>query len=116
MRGKKNMASKVKINNGKIMDGGKQVGMIKNGSIYDRNSASSTYLLAMTKNNVIYSKNNPNSSYCIGMVKNGTIYNKNMANSSFKVGTIRDAERVISGRCSDAELGAIYILMKSGKI
>ena len=50
------------------------------------------------------------------MVKNGTIYNKNMANSSFKVGTIRDAERVISGRCSDAELGAIYILMKSGKI
>ena len=43
------MASKVKINNGKIMDGGKQVGMIKNGSIYDRNSTSSTYLLAMTK-------------------------------------------------------------------
>ena len=32
------MASKVKINNGKIMDGGTQVGMIKNGCIYDRNN------------------------------------------------------------------------------
>ena len=37
------MASKVKINNGKIMDGGKQVGMIKNGNIYDRNNTSSSY-------------------------------------------------------------------------
>ena len=44
------MASKVKINNGKIMDGGTQVGMIKNGCIYDRNNTSSSYLLAMTKN------------------------------------------------------------------
>ena len=108
------MASKVKINNGKIMDGGKQVGMIKNGNIYDRNNTS--YLLAMIKNDVIYNRNNTSSSYCIGMVKNGTIYNRNNASSSYKVGTIRDAERVISGRCSDAELGAIYILMKSGKI
>ena len=90
------MASKVKINNGKIMDGGRQVGMIKNGCIYDRNVASSSYLLAMTKNNVIY--------------------NRNTASSSYKVGTTRDAERVISGRCSDAELGAIYILMKAGKL
>ena len=90
------MASKVKINNGKIMDGGRQVGMIKNGCIYDRNVASSSYLLAMTKNNVIY--------------------NMNTASSSYKVGTTRDAERVISGRCSDAELGAIYILMKAGKL
>ena len=110
------MASKVKINNGKIMDGGKQVGMIKNGSIYDRNNTSSSYLLAMIKNDVIYNRNNTSSSYCIGMVKNGTIYNRNNASSSYKVGTIRDAERVISGRCSDAVLGAIYILMKSGKI
>ena len=46
------MASKVKINNGKIMDGSKTVGMIKNGCIYDRNIASSSYILAMTKNNV----------------------------------------------------------------
>ena len=90
------MASKVKINNGKIMDGSKLVGMIKNNKIYDRNSASSTYIIAMIKNDVIY--------------------NRDSASSSYKVGTIRDAERVISGRCSDAELGAIYILMKSGKI
>ena len=90
------MASKVKINNGKIMDGGTQVGMIKNGCIYDRNNTSSSYLLAMTKNNVIYNRNN--------------------ASSSYKVGTTRDAERVISGRCSDAELGAIYILMKAGEL
>lgn len=110
------MASKVKINNGKIMDGGRQVGLIKNGSIYDRNNASSSYLLAMTKNDKIYSKNNPSSSYCIGMVKNGNIYNKGNPSSSYKVGTTRDAEKVISGRCSDAELGAIYVLMKSGKI
>ena len=110
------MASKVKINNGKIMDGGRQVGLIKNGSIYDRNNASSSYLLAMTKKDKIYSKNNPSSSYCIGMVKNGIIYNKGNPSSSYKVGTTRDAEKVISGRCSDAELGAIYVLMKSGKI
>ena len=110
------MASKVKINNGKIMDGGRQVGLIKNGSIYERNNASSSYLLAMTKNDKIYSKNNASSSYCIGMVKNGIIYNKGNPSSSYKVGTTRDAEKVISGRCSDAELGAIYILMKSGKI
>ena len=110
------MASKVKINNGKIMDGGKQVGLIKNGCIYDRNNPSSSYLLAMTKNDKIYSKNNPSSSYCIGMVKNGNIYNKGNPSSSYKVGTTRDAEKVISGRCSDTELGAIYILMKSGKI
>tara|TARA_Y100001970_G_C13486174_1_gene486760 strand:- start:336 stop:488 length:153 start_codon:yes stop_codon:yes gene_type:complete len=50
------------------------------------------------------------------MVKNGNIYNKGNPSSSYKVGTTRDAEKVISGRCSDAELGAIYILMKSGKI
>ena len=110
------MASKVKINNGKIKDGGKQVGLIKNGCIYDRNNPSSSYLLAMTKNDKIYSKNNPSSSYCIGMVKNGNIYNKGNPSSSYKVGTTRDAEKVISGRCSDTELGAIYILMKSGKI
>lgn len=110
------MASKVKINNGKIMDGSKLVGMIKNNKIYDRNSASSTYIIAMIKNDVIYNRDSASSSYCIGMVKNGTIYNRNSASSSYKVGTIRDAERVISGRCSDAELGAIYILMKSGKI
>ena len=110
------MVSKVKINNGKIMDGGTQVGMIKNGCIYDRNNTSSSYLLAMTKNNVIYNRNNASSSYCIGMVKNGTIYNRNNASSSYKVGTTRDAERVISGRCPDAELGAIYILMKAGKL
>ena len=34
------------------MDGSKTVGMIKNGCIYDRNIASSSYILAMTKNNV----------------------------------------------------------------
>ena len=98
------------------MDGSKTVGMIKKGCIYDRNIASSSYILAMTKNNVIYNRNIASSSYCIGMVKNGTIYNKNIASSSYKVGTTRDAERVISGRCSDAELGAIYILMKEGKL
>ena len=90
------MASKLKINNNKVMDGGKQVGLIKNGCIYDRNSASSSYLLAMIKNDVIY--------------------NRNSASSSYKVGTIKDAERVISGRCSDAELGALYVLMKAGKL
>ena len=50
------------------------------------------------------------------MVKNGTIYNKNNPSSSYKVGTIRDAERVITGSCDEAELGAIYILMKDGKL
>ena len=65
--------TKLKVNNGKIMDGGKQVGMIKNGSIYDRNNTSSSYLLAMTKNNVIYNRNNSSASYCIGMVKNGIL-------------------------------------------
>ena len=53
------------------MDGSKTVGMIKNGCIYDRNIASSSYILAMTKNNVIYNRNIASSSYCIGMVKNG---------------------------------------------
>ena len=110
------MASKLKINSGKIMDGGKQVGMIKNGCIYDRNNTASTYLLAMTKNDVIYNRNNPSSTYCIGMVKNGTIYNRNNPSSTYKVGTTRDAERVIDGRCSDAELAAIYILMKQGTL
>ena len=110
------MASKLKINNYKVMDGGKQVGLIKNSCIYDRNTASSSYLLAMIKNDVIYNRNTASSSYCIGMVKNGTIYNRNSTSSSYKVGTIKDAERVISGRCSDAELGALYILMKAGKL
>lgn len=108
------MASKLKIDNGKIRDGSKQVGLIKNGTIYRGTSASSSYLLAMTKNDVIYNKGSASSSYCIGMVKNGTIYNRNTASSSYKVGTTRDAEKVISGRCSDAELAAIYILMKQG--
>ena len=111
-----NMAKKVNVKNGKIMDRSKQVGMIKKNCIYNRNSANSSYLIAMTKNNVIYSKNSANSSYCIGMVKNGIIYNRNSANSSYKVGTFKDAEKVISGSSSDAELGAIYILMKSGEI
>ena len=31
------MASKLKIDNGKVKDGSKQVGMIKNSCIYDRN-------------------------------------------------------------------------------
>lgn len=108
------MASKLKIDNGKIRDGGRQVGLIKNGSIYRGTSASSTYLLAMTKNDVIYNRNTASSTYCIGMVKNGTIYNRNTASSTYKVGTTRDAEKVINGRCSDAELAAIYILMKQG--
>ena len=110
------MASKLKINNYKVMDGGKQVGLIKNSCIYDRNTASSSYLLAMIKNDVIYNRNTASSSYCLGMVKNGTIYDRNTASSSYKVGTIKDAEKVISGRCSDAELGALYILMKAGKL
>ena len=108
------MASKLKIDNGKIRDGGRQVGLIKNGSIYRGTSASSTYLLAMTKNDVIYNRNTASSTYCIGMVKNGTIYNRNTASSTYKVGTTRDAEKVINGRCSDVELAAIYILMKQG--
>ena len=108
------MASKLKIDNGKIKDGGRQVGLIKNGTIYQGTSAISSKLLAMTKNDVIYNKSTASSSYCIGMVKNGTIYNRNTASSSYKVGTTRDAEKVISGRCSDAELAAIYILMKQG--
>jgi hypothetical protein len=110
------MASKLKIDNGKIKDGGRQVGLIKNGTIYRGNQASSSYLLAMTKNDMIYNRNQASSSYCMGMVKNGTIYNKNQASSSYKIGTTRDAERVIDGRCSDAELAAIYILMKQGTL
>ena len=85
----------------------------------DNNGAESqlwTKVDAVEGNNVIYNRNNASSSYCIGMVKNGTIYNRNNASSSYKVGTTRDAERVISGRCSDAELGAIYILMKAGEL
>jgi hypothetical protein len=110
------MASKLKIDNGKIKDGGRQVGLLKNGTIYRGNSASSSYLLAMTKNDKIYNRNSASSSYCIGMVKNGTIYNKGTPSSSYKVGTTRDAERVIDGRCSDVELAAIYILMKQGTL
>jgi hypothetical protein len=110
------MANKLKIDGDKINDGSKQVGRIKNGCIYEKNNTSSSYLLAMIKKDVIYNKNNPSSSYCIGMVKNGTIYNKNNPSSSYKVGTIRDAERVITGSCDEAELGAIYILMKDGKL
>jgi len=110
------MASKLKIDNGKIKDGGRTVGIIKNGSIYRGNTASSSYLLAMTKKDVIYNKSTPSSTYCIGMYKNGTIYNRNTPSSTYKIGTTRDAEKIISGRCSDAELSAIYILMKSGKI
>ena len=90
------MANKLKIDGDKINDGSKQVGRIKNGCIYEKNNTSSSYLLAMIKKDVIYNKNNPSSSY--------------------KVGTIRDAERVITGSCADAELGAIYILMKDGKL
>tara|TARA_B110000459_G_C16327148_1_gene366267 strand:- start:91 stop:423 length:333 start_codon:yes stop_codon:yes gene_type:complete len=110
------MASKLTIQDSKIKDGSKQVGMIKNGCIYDRNNPSPTYLLAMIKNNKIYNRNNPSSTYLIGMVKNGTIYNRDNPSSMYKVGTTRDAEKVISGRCSDAELAAIYILMKEGKL
>jgi len=110
------MASKVKIDNGKIKDGGRQVALLKNGTVYQGTSASSSKLLAMTKADKIYSSSYASSSKCIGMVKSGNIYNKGSASSSYKVGTIRDAERVISGRCSDVELGAIYVLMKSGKI
>ena len=110
------MASKLKIDGGKIKDGGRQVGLIKNGTVYRGTVASSSYLLAMTKNDVIYNRSSASSSYCIRMVKNGTIYNRNTASSSYKVGTTRDAERVIDGRCSDAELAAIYILMKAGKL
>ena len=90
------MANKLKIDGDKIKDGSKQVGRIKNGCIYEKNNTSSSYLLAMIKKDVIYNKNNPSSSY--------------------KVGTIRDAERVITGSCDEAELGAIYILMKDGKL
>ena len=90
------MANKLKIDGDKIKDGSKQVGRIKNGCIYEKNNTSSSYLLAMIKKDVIYNKNNPSSSY--------------------KVGTIRDAERVIAGSCDEAELGAIYILMKDGKL
>ena len=90
------MANKLKIDGDKIKDGSKQVGRIKNGCIYEKNNTSSSYLLAMIKKDVIYNKNNPS--------------------SSFKVGTIRDAERVITGSCDEAELGAIYILMKDGKL
>tara|TARA_B110000483_G_C17825503_1_gene400655 strand:- start:89 stop:421 length:333 start_codon:yes stop_codon:yes gene_type:complete len=110
------MASKLTIQDSKIKDGSKKVGMIKNGCIYDRDNPSSTYLLAMIKNNKIYNRNNPSSTYLIGMVKNGTIYNRDNPSSTYKVGTTRDAEKVISGRCSDAELAAIYILMKEGKL
>ena len=43
------MASKLKIDGGKIKDGGRQVGLIKNGTVYRGTVASSSYLLAMTK-------------------------------------------------------------------
>ena len=110
------MASKLTIQDSKIKDGSKQVGMIKNGCIYERNTASSTYLLAKIKNNKIYNRNSYSSTYLIGMVKNGTIYNRDSTSSTYKVGTTRDAEKVISGRCSTEELAAIYILMKEGKL
>tara|TARA_B100001029_G_C15057599_1_gene455654 strand:- start:2829 stop:3161 length:333 start_codon:yes stop_codon:yes gene_type:complete len=110
------MASKVKIDNGRIRDGGRQVALLKNGTIYQGSSASSSKLLAMTKADKIYSTSYVSSSKCIGLVKSGTIYNKATASSSYKVGTTKDAEKVILGRCSEVELGAIYILMKSGKI
>ena len=34
--------------------------------------------------------------------------------SSKRIGKLRDAERVISGRCSDEVLAAVYILHKRG--
>jgi hypothetical protein len=50
------------------------------------------------------------------MVKNDYIYNDDSTSSRYQIGKLRDAERVISGRCSDEELGAIYVLMKAGKL
>jgi hypothetical protein len=103
------MASKLKVDGDYIKDGSKKVARIKNDCIYEGTSTSSSSLLA-------YSRKSSSSSYCIGMVKNDYIYNDNSTSSRYKIGKLRDAERVISGRCSDEELGAIYVLMKAGKL
>ena len=110
------MASKLKVDGDYIKDGSKKVARIKNDCIYEGTSKSSSSLLAYIRNDKFYSRKSSSSSYCIGMVKNDYIYNDNSTSSRYKIGKLRDAERVISGRCSDEELGAIYVLMKAGKL
>ena len=66
--------------------------------------------------NKFYNKASTVSGHCIGRLYSGAIYNKDSTSTSYRIGKIRDAERVISGRCSDQVLAAVYILMKSGQL
>ena len=97
-----------------IKDGSKKVGKLKKGRIYEGTSTSSSKCLATIKNEYIYSGTSTSSSKCIGTVKGDYIYQGRSTSSSKRMGKLKDAERVISGRCSDEVLGAIYILHKRG--
>tara|TARA_B110000003_G_C16609286_1_gene518777 strand:+ start:1406 stop:1738 length:333 start_codon:yes stop_codon:yes gene_type:complete len=110
------MASKLKVDGDKVKDGGRQVARIYNNKLYKGTSTSSSNILARTYNDKIYSKDSTSSSYCIGRVYSGNIYNKDTTSSSAKVGSLRDAEKVISGRCSDEVLAAIFLNMKNGSL
>ncbi len=110
------MASKLKVDGDYIKDGSRKVARIYRDCIYKGTSTSSSNLLAKIYKDKFYNRTTTSSSYCIGRLYSGTIYNKDSTSSSYKIGKIRDAEKVISGRCSDEVLAATYVLMKSGQL
>ena len=110
------MASKLKVDGDYIKDGSRKVAKIYRDCIYKGNSTSSSNLLAKIYRERIYKGNSTSSSNCIGRLYSGNIFNRDSTSSSYKLGKLRDAEKVISGRCSDEVLAAIYILMNNGDL
>jgi len=110
------MGKKLKVDGDYIKDGSRKVARIKNDCIYKGTSTSSSNLLVYIRREKFYSKKTSSSSYCIGMLKSDYIYNDDSSSSRYRIGKIRDAERVIDGRCSDEELAAIYVLMDRGDL
>ncbi len=110
------MAKKLKVDGDYVKDGSRKVARIKNDCIYKGTSTSSSNLLAYIRRDKFYSKKTSSSSYCIGMLKGDYIYNDSNSSSRNRIGRIRDAEKVILGRCSDEELAAIYVLMDKGAL
>lgn len=110
------MANKLKIDGDYVKDGSRRVARIYRDCIYKGSSTSSSNLLAKIYKDKFYNKASTVSGHCIGRLYSGAIYNKDSTSTSYRIGKIRDAERVISGRCSDQVLAAVYILMKSGQL
>ena len=104
----------LKIDGDYIKDGSKKVGRLKKDRIYEGTSTSSSRCLATIKREYVYSGTSTSSSKCIGTVKGDYIYQGRSTSSSKRMGKLRDAKRVISGRCSDEVLAAVYILHKRG--